>query len=279
MIRIFISIALLFAAVFAFDWLGGVPVSVAIEWPGSRQSAPARHHRRGAAVRAGRRRRLEDRRCCKPRRAASRAISSAAGAIAATGRCRARSRRRLRRFPSGPERGERSGRLIPGEPWSCCWAPRRCSGPERRRPQRLPAHARRSGDAICSACAVSTSRQAGPAKRSGAAIRRRGAQAQPRHSLGRNGDDGASQRRSRLEQGALRVLDAGAAGPVARPRRKPAPQGRAADRPGAGSRGRRAGQGAHLRSRSAQDRPGIHAGRRLRRPRGPAGRLAQGGPR
>lgn len=42
MIRIFISIALLFAAVFAFDWLGGVPVSVAIEWPGGAANPPLR---------------------------------------------------------------------------------------------------------------------------------------------------------------------------------------------------------------------------------------------
>lgn len=42
MTRIFISIALLFAAVFAFDWLGGVPVSVAIEWPGGAANPPLR---------------------------------------------------------------------------------------------------------------------------------------------------------------------------------------------------------------------------------------------
>ncbi|SON53879.1 heme biosynthesis-associated TPR protein [Hartmannibacter diazotrophicus] len=34
MIRVLIALAVLFAAVFALDWLGGVPVSVAVQWPG-----------------------------------------------------------------------------------------------------------------------------------------------------------------------------------------------------------------------------------------------------
>jgi HemY protein len=42
MIRIFISIALLFAAVFAFDLLGDVPVTVALAWPGGAAAPPFR---------------------------------------------------------------------------------------------------------------------------------------------------------------------------------------------------------------------------------------------
>lgn len=42
MIRIFISIAILFAAVVAFDWLGGVPVSIEVVWPGGGAAPPLR---------------------------------------------------------------------------------------------------------------------------------------------------------------------------------------------------------------------------------------------
>lgn len=42
MTRIFILIAVLFAAVFAFDWLGGVPVSIAVDWPGGGAAPPLR---------------------------------------------------------------------------------------------------------------------------------------------------------------------------------------------------------------------------------------------
>lgn len=42
MIRLFVAIALLFAAVIGLDWLGGVPVSVAVEWPGGAVAPPLR---------------------------------------------------------------------------------------------------------------------------------------------------------------------------------------------------------------------------------------------
>ncbi|WP_181703399.1 heme biosynthesis protein HemY [Chthonobacter albigriseus] len=42
MIRVLVAIALLFAAVFTLDWLGGVPVSVAINWPGGEMAPPLR---------------------------------------------------------------------------------------------------------------------------------------------------------------------------------------------------------------------------------------------
>lgn len=42
MIRVLIAIALLFAGVFALDWLGGVPVDVAISWPGGAMAPPLR---------------------------------------------------------------------------------------------------------------------------------------------------------------------------------------------------------------------------------------------
>jgi HemY protein len=42
MIRVLIAIAILFAAVFALDWLGTVPLSIAIEWPGGVMAPPLR---------------------------------------------------------------------------------------------------------------------------------------------------------------------------------------------------------------------------------------------
>lgn len=42
MIRILLSVAALFIAVLAFDWLGGVPVAVSISWPGGAAAPPLR---------------------------------------------------------------------------------------------------------------------------------------------------------------------------------------------------------------------------------------------
>lgn len=42
MVRVLVAIALLFAAVLGLDWLGGVPVSVAVEWPGGAAAPPLR---------------------------------------------------------------------------------------------------------------------------------------------------------------------------------------------------------------------------------------------
>ena len=42
MIRILLSVAALFLAVLAFDWLGGVPVAVSVIWPGGAAAPPLR---------------------------------------------------------------------------------------------------------------------------------------------------------------------------------------------------------------------------------------------
>ncbi len=42
MIRILLSVAALFLAVLAFDWLGGVPVAVSVTWPGGAAAPPLR---------------------------------------------------------------------------------------------------------------------------------------------------------------------------------------------------------------------------------------------
>ncbi len=42
MFRVLVAIALVFAAVLGLDWLGGVPVSVAVEWPGGAIAPPLR---------------------------------------------------------------------------------------------------------------------------------------------------------------------------------------------------------------------------------------------
>lgn len=42
MIRILLSVAALFLAVLAFDWLGGVPVAVSVSWPGGAAAPPLR---------------------------------------------------------------------------------------------------------------------------------------------------------------------------------------------------------------------------------------------
>ncbi|WP_075214169.1 heme biosynthesis protein HemY [Mongoliimonas terrestris] len=42
MIRVLIGIAVLFGAVFLLDWLGGVPIQVAINWPGGAMAPPLR---------------------------------------------------------------------------------------------------------------------------------------------------------------------------------------------------------------------------------------------
>ncbi|WP_181705055.1 heme biosynthesis protein HemY [Chthonobacter rhizosphaerae] len=42
MIRVLVGIAVLFGAVFLLDWLGGVPIQVAINWPGGAMAPPLR---------------------------------------------------------------------------------------------------------------------------------------------------------------------------------------------------------------------------------------------